>query len=325
MKKWLSAFMMLTLVLVLAACSGDDKKEETEDAAKEDDAKTEEATTIEVTHELDKEPVVVPVNPEKVAVFDLGALDTMQELGLEDHVVGLPQATVPAYLDQFKDEKYKNFGSLKEPVFEEVHAAKPDLIIISARQADMYDEFKEIAPTVYMELDTKNYLESFETNAKLIGQMFDKEAEIDTALEEIEGKVADVKADAEKSEVEALVVLGTEGKVSAYGPASRFGLVHDVLGVTPADDKIESSRHGQSITYEYILETNPDVLYIIDRDAAIGNGASVKESIENDLVKKTNAFKNDKMIYLDGEVWYLASGGLESMNIMVDEVAEGLE
>lgn len=320
MKKFLSLLAVAVLAIVLVAC-GNDEGENATDEGKEDTN----VETVSVTHELDDEAVEVKKNPENVVVFDFGSLDTMAALGLEENIVGLPQATVPAYLKQFKDEKYQNLGSLKEPDFEAIHAAKPELIIISARQAELYDQFKEIAPTIYLNMEYENTLESFESNVHTIAEIFDKEDEAKAELAKVEEKIATVKEKAEASDEKGLIVLGTEGKVSAYGPASRFGLVHDVLGVTPADENIESSRHGQSITYEYILETNPDVLYIIDRDAAIGNGASVKDSIENDLVKKTNAFKNDKMIYLDGEVWYLASGGLESMNIMVDEVAEGLE
>ena len=320
MKKFLSLFAIAVVAIVLVAC-GNDEGKETKDEGKED----KKVETVSIQHELDDKAVEVTKNPKNVVVFDFGSLDTMATLGLEDNIVGLPQATVPTYLKQFKDAKYQNLGSLKEPDFEAIHAAKPELIIISARQADLYDQFKEIAPTIYLNMEYENTLESFESNVHTIAEIFGKEDEAKAELAKVEEKIASVKEKAEASDDKGLIVLGTEGKVSAYGPASRFGLVHDVLGVTPADENIESSRHGQSITYEYILETNPDVLYIIDRDAAIGNGASVKESIENDLVKKTNAFKNDKMIYLDGEVWYLASGGLESMNIMVDEVAEGLE
>lgn len=318
MKKFLTLFLTMSLMFILAACGGD-KEEQTKDSDAAGDSKTDQV--IDVKHELDDQAVPVPANPEKVVVFDLGALDTMDELGLGDKIVGLPQATVPSYLEQYKSSDYENLGSLKEPDFEKVHASKPDLIIISTRQAELYDQFKEIAPTIYLAIDDKDYLNSFEANVETIGKIFNKEEEVKTALKEIEEKVASVQEATAKTEDKGLIVLGTEGKVSAYGPGSRFGLIHDVLGVDPADDKIENSRHGQSITFEYILETNPDMMFIVDRDTAIGQDSSVKESLENEIVQKTNAFQNDKMIYLDGEVWYLAGGGLESMNIMIDEVA----
>ncbi|MEW8986910.1 MAG: ABC transporter substrate-binding protein, partial [Bacillus sp. (in: firmicutes)] len=64
------------------------------------------------------------------------------------------------------------------------------------------------------------------------------------------------------------------------------------------DENLEVSQHGQSITFEYILEKNPDVIFVIDRSAAVGGEVGAKETIENELVKKTNAYKNGKIIYL---------------------------
>ena len=64
--------------------------------------------------------------------------------------------------------------------------------------------------------------------------------------------------------------------MSAYGPNSRFGLVHDVLGYKAVDEKIDVSTHGQNITFEYIVEKNPDVLFVIDRDAASATAQAQK-------------------------------------------------
>ena len=43
----------------------------------------------------------------------------------------------------------------------------------------------------------------------------------------------------------ALIILANEDKISAYGPNSRFGFIHDVLGVQPVDENIEASTHGE--------------------------------------------------------------------------------
>ena len=137
-------------------------------------------------------------------------------------------------------------------------------------------------------------------------------------------KIAAIKEKTDASDAKALIILGNEGKVSAYGSSSRFGIIHDVFGFKAADDKIESSTHGQSITFEYILETNPDVLFVIDRDAAIGGEASAKDSIENELVQKTTAYENDAIYYLDPNYWYLSGGGLLSIKEMIKEIEEAL-
>ncbi|MGV7801923.1 siderophore ABC transporter substrate-binding protein, partial [Mycobacterium kansasii] len=77
-------------------------------------------------------------NPSRVVVFDFGILDSVDKLGIE--VLGVPQANIPSYLSKFEDKKYENVGSLKEPDFEKINSINPDLIIISGRQQDAYEE-----------------------------------------------------------------------------------------------------------------------------------------------------------------------------------------
>lgn len=275
-----------------------------------------------MTHELDANPVVVGKNPETVVVFDFGLLDTFDELGIE--VAGLPQQNIPSYLEKYTDEKYANLGSLKEPDFEAIHALNPDVIFISSRQMDMYDELSEIAPTIYVGIDNENYVESFKNNMNIVADVFSLEEEMGAELEEIDKQIAEINEKVSASEERALIILGTEGKMSAYGPSSRFGVIHDVFGFKAADENIEVSTHGQNISFEYILETNPGILFVVDRDAAIGGDASVKESLENELVQKTDAFKNDKIIYLNADYWYLSGGGLQSVKEMIKEVEAAL-
>lgn len=310
MKKWLLVAFTLMMVAFLAACGSDNAGET--NAAEGD--KTEKIT---VTHELGE--TEVSKNPKKVVVFDFGILDSLDKLGVE--VAGVPQESLPSYLDKYADvEKYENVGTLKEADFEAINAMKPDLIIISGRQASMYEEFAGIAPTIHMGVDTTDYMNSFKENMTLLGDIFGKEDQVKEELATIDKEIEGVKESVSGSDEKALILLANEGKVSAYGQASRFGIIHDVFGVPAADEGIEASTHGQSITFEYIADTNADMMFVIDRNAAVGNDASAKDSLENELVKKTTAYKNDKIIYLDPEFWYLSGGGLQSVSQMVKDI-----
>lgn len=311
MKKWKVLILLSALMIILAACGTKGKQSDENSSGAGENM---EKVTIE--HEYGKPEVVK--NPEKVVVFDFGVLDTLDELGIE--VTGLPQATIPNYLEKYAGSEYANVGSLKEPDFEAIHALNPDVIFISTRQAELYEEFAKIAPTVYVGMDYSNYMESFNKNMDIIAKIFDKKAEMTQELEEINADIETIKEKTNSLDLKTLIIMGSEGKVSAYGPASRFGVIHDVFGFKAADEKIEQSTHGQSINFEYILETNPDLLFVVDRDAAFDSNASVKTAVENDIVKKTNAFKNDKIIYLDAGYWYLSGGGLQSMKKMIESV-----
>lgn len=315
-KRWLPIFVALFTAILLAACGNEDNAKNASSSNPKNDSEE-----ITIKHELGE--TKVKKKPEKVVVFDFGVLDSLDKLGVE--VTGVPQANIPPYLEKYKDSKYENVGGLKEPDFEKISEIAPDLIIISGRQADSYEKFAEIAPTLYMAIDTKNYMDSFANNMKTLGKIFDKEKEVEAELANIHEQIETVKAKAKEIEGKALIVLTTGGKVSAYGPGSRAGIIHDVLGIKPVDANIEVSTHGQSISFEYIAEKNPDYLFVVDRDAVVEGKPSAKQTIENELVKKTNAYKNNRIIYLNPNYWYLSGGGLISVTEMINEVEKGIE
>ncbi|WP_042352546.1 siderophore ABC transporter substrate-binding protein [Bacillus massiliigorillae] len=317
MKKSLLVFLLALFTVVLAACGSNDTSKEDEKTSGDD--KKEEVVTVK--HEYGE--TKVEKNPKKVVVFDFGSLDTMDALGVGDSVVGLPKQNIPSYLSQYDKEEIANAGGLKEPDFEAIKEAEPDLIIISGRQADSYDKFAEIAPTIYQAVDTTDYINSFKKNVETLAEIFGKEDEAKTKLADIDKAIEDTKAKV-PADKKGLIVLSNAKQLSAYGAGSRFGLIHDVLGVTPADKDIKESTHGNDVTAEYVLDKNPDYLFVIDRDAAVGEQSTLKETVQNEIVGKTNAAKNDKIISLDPEIWYLAGGGLESVAQMVKEVSEGI-
>jgi len=252
---------------------------------------------------------VVPQNPQRVVVLDFGVADTLRALGVQDKVVGFPQSSkIPAYLAEFADKKYKNVGDLKEQSLEQINELNPDLIIASKRQEKMLDKFKEIAPVLNVDYDYTNYYPSFQQNVTALGQIFDKE---NVAKEKL---VAQVAKDAQSKT--ALLVLVNESKISAFGDGSRYGMVYQKFGFKPIDDSIKSSTHGQSVGFEYILEKNPDFLLVVDRTAAI----TEKANMDNDIIKQTKAYKDGHIVYLDAANWYLAFGGLESMEIIAQEL-----
>ena len=42
-------------------------------------------------------------------------------------------------------------------------------------------------------------------------------------------------------------------------------------------------------------------------------------------MNKTDVAKNDNIVYLDSAVWYTMTGGIESTNIMIDEIADAIK
>ncbi len=274
---------------------------------------------VKVTHDLGE--VTITDKPESVVVFDFGALDTLDALGVE--VAGVVKASLPSYLSEYNDDKYGDIGGLKEPDLEGIYELEPDLIIISGRQADFYEDLSEIAPTISVAIDNSKYIESIKSNISTLADIFEVEEKANELIAEIDSRAKEVSEEVQREAEgkKSLVILTNDGNISAYGPGSRFALV-DALGFEAVDDTLDNSTHGQSIGYEYISEKNPDYIFVIDRSTAVGTegASSAKQSLENDLVKSTNAYKEGNIIYLDSTYWYLAGGGVNSLQAMIDEV-----
>src|SRR5690625_159065 len=263
----------------------------------------------------------IPKSPERVVIFDLGALDIFDELGLQDRVVGIPKQTIPSYLEKYKNNySIINTGSLVEPNFQQVNEANPDLIIIGTRQEKDFEVYNKVAPTLFYDNDYADYVGSISENLKQIGKIFDLKQEADAIDKEMLQDIQ--RLSAKPHSLKGLFVMYNNGKFSAYGKNSRFGFLHDSFGIPPVSKDIEASRHGLSISSEYIQEMNPEILFVLDRNAAIGEGKIHKSAIENGLIKETSAYKNNRIIYLSPQVWYLAGGGVTSLKMMAKEVEE---
>lgn len=262
----------------------------------------------------------VPLDPERIVVFDMGILDTIRELGLEEKVVGVPKDSLPDYLSAFDNENIENVGTLKEPDFETIHALNPDIVFISGRQQPSMESLAEIASTVLLILDYTDYWSSFESNMQTIGTIFSMENDVEEKLVSLRTDRDELHQLVTNSQLTTLTVLLNVGSLSAYGSQSRFGILNDTFGFQSTDSTIEASTHGQSVSYEYVLNQDPDVLFVIDRTTAFGGAPSQNDLMSNPLIQEITAYQNDHIMYLTPDVWYLSGGGLESVRLMIEEV-----
>lgn len=258
--------------------------------------------------------------PEKIIVLDFATLDILDTLGVP--VAGVPSAVVlPEPLQKYAAADVLKAGTAFEPNYEAINAAKPDLVLVAGRSAPKYDMLKRIAPTIDLTADSADLLGSLEHNTRLLAGLFDKEEVAEAKLQALHASIDELKAKGAQAGP-GLIILTTGGKMSAYGPGSRFGVLHDAFGIAPADANLKTSLHGQAVSFEYILKTNPEWLFVIDRDAAIGReGTSAQRLLDNELVHKTDAWKKGQVVYLDAANWYmLGSAGLTAMQHNVDQL-----
>lgn len=276
------------------------------------------ATEVEVTTATG--PVAVTAQPEKLAVFDLAAADTISALGVT--ISGAPNITPPAYLAPAL-EGVPTVGTLFEPDFEALAAMAPDLIIAGGRSQEQVGPLSAIAPTIDMTITGDDLLREAKDRLTAYGTLFGKEdqaaalgADLDAALSAAQ--------DATKDKGNALVLLTNGGKMSVYGGGSRFGWLHTALNLPEARQGLSTTAsHGDAVSFEYIADANPDWLLVIDRGAAIGqSGEAAAATLDNPLIAGTTAGKNGQIVYLDSGAMYLSAGGVQAMTLLLGQITQ---
>lgn len=310
----LSIAPLLFFSFVLISCSGNNQKNDGSEVTNDE--------KVSIIHSLGT--AEVNKNPQRVVVLDFSALENLDYLGIKP--IAVPKTSLPAHLSKYSDPSIVDVGSITEVNLEKINEAQPDLIIMGQRLLEFYDQLSVIAPVLYpAPVDAGNFVEAFEKNLDDLALLFDKKEEIDEAKAEIRSKIEEMKSITAASDEKALILLHNRGRFSAYGSGSRFGIVHDVLGVSEAAEGLSVHRHGNPVSSEFIQKVNPDIIFIIDRSRVVDNSVTNKQEIENPLIKETNAAKNDKIYYLNPEIWYMAGGGIASVHEMIQEVTDALD
>ncbi|APE42368.1 iron ABC transporter substrate-binding protein [Sulfitobacter alexandrii] len=273
-----------------------------------------------VTVDTYRGPVEVETMPKRIAVLDVAALDTLAALGVTP--AGVIDPIYVTYLGGATKGAEK-VGTLFEPDFEAVAALAPDLIVAGGRSYEAVPDLARIAPTIDMTIWEDVVAQGLDRLAAY-GEIFGKQDEAAALAAGFEEKLAATRA-AVAGKGSALIVMTVGPKVSAYGSGGRFGWLHDALDLPEAVQSVEDATHGKAISFEFIRDADPEILIVVDRQAAIGQGGeAAKATLDNALVRKTRAWKNGPVMYLDSAPLYVAGGGIQSMSITLDQIAAGM-
>ncbi|MGN0319496.1 MAG: siderophore ABC transporter substrate-binding protein [Lachnospira sp.] len=322
MKKITAFLFSMIMILSLAACG---KSVSSDDMS---DKKNEPASIMITSLNAQKKEtqIEVPYNPERIAILDLAALDIIDSLGVGDRVVGMAQTSID-YLEKYSGNKsLKNLGTIKDADIEAVMECEPDIIFIGGRLSASYDMLSEIAPVVYLATDIElGVVESTLKNAKTIAAIFGLEERFQGKMDEFTERIEKLKTFA--SGKSAIVGMTTSGSFNILGDDGRCSIIGNEVGFNNIGAADTTSSHGSEASFETIVAGNPEYIFVMDRDRAIGTAGAqaAEEIVENDLVKTTDAYRNNRIVYLENpNVWYTAEGGIQALDIMLKNLEKGL-
>ena len=162
-------FYWAACAVLLVACSPEPAAEKTVSAA----SQAASASAAMLTVPTARGDAVVPKNPERVAVYDWAALDTLTELG-----VNVGATTAPVRVDYLQPafDKAATVGTLFEPDYEALHCYNPQLVITGGPGAEAYEQLAKKATTIDLTVDNGNIRTSGEKQMETLARIFGKEA-----------------------------------------------------------------------------------------------------------------------------------------------------
>ena len=212
---------------------------------------------------------------------------------------------------QYKDAKVISVGWQGNPDLDKIAELKPDLILMTGEQEDLYDKLSEIAPTVGYQINTDENWDYHETSLK-VAEIFDKRDEMKKDLDRLDAREAvfaeNVKAKFGDQKLMYLRVTDNDIRYYAYG---HFGYLYDTYHFNRAET-FNPDDMFQVIDPDKLKDINPDLL-IVQADS--------QELLDNKLKNSPvwtslKAVQNNKVIYADYSTYMLGFGIVSQEAIM---------
>lgn len=255
--------------------------------------------------------------------FDHGSLDTLDVLGLGDHILAVPKQSLPAYLSDYAGDDYPDAGGLKSPDLEVIRKLQPELVLITGRQGDLFDDVSEDITVVNVGLPEGGFAEGANTRVLELAARFDATEKAKTALDKLWSHVEKQKRSI-GGEPKVLVVTHNDGNYSLR----QEPVVAELLALSSPDvpegteTRTRGTRTFTPLTPDAMTVMKPTAILVVDRSAAIGDKALERKTLIDQL---ENAGMNDpEVTILSPGLWYLSGGGLQSIRLQVDEVLEAI-
>ena len=212
---------------------------------------------------------------------------------------------------QYKYAKVVSVGWQGNPDLDKIAELKPDLILMTGEQEDLYDELSEIAPTVGYQINTDENWDYHETSLK-VAEIFDKRDEMKKDLDRVDAREAvfaeNVKAKFGNQKLMYLRVTDNDIRYYAYG---HFGYLYDTYHFNRAET-FNPDDMFQVIDPDKLKDINPDLLIVqADSQELLDNKLK-----NNPVWSSLKAVQNNKVIYADYSTYMLGFGIVSQEAIM---------
>jgi iron complex transport system substrate-binding protein len=309
---------ILSLMLVACAKPGNDLVEPENNVQVNEPNETNgqandpaEALTVEITDVHGT--VTVPINPKNVVALDNRTFETLSDWGIE--LAAVPKGVMSPDSPYVSDESVLDIGNHREPNLEIIAAVNPELVIIGQRFASFYDDIKKLVPNaavidlnfdVSEEADSpgNNLVNGLKNSTTALGKIFDKNEEAEQMITAFDHAIEEAKSAYNGTDtVMSVIVSGGNIGFSAPFTGRVWGPMYEIFGWVPAleVDGSSSDHQGDEVSVEAIAQSNPDWIFVLDRDAAVSSSTDAVPA--QDVIDHSPALQNTTAV-AEGKIVY---------------------
>lgn len=302
------------LIIVLFGCSNSN-------TVNDNDSNSLMTETITITDSV--EQVEIPKDPQRIVDLS-GNSDILSILGYS--VIGTANSDaydytkLPSYLeDTLKDAKILGY-SLQDTVdIESVLELNPDLIFISKTQEKVYEQLKNISPTVMIELEQIDWKQDLHKLAEILNKQDVANEWISQYEKNAQQKGEEIK-NTYGENTTYLALLASGGQLFVFDAAGIGSILYDDMGLSKPQNLPEQTNISLPvISYEGLSEIDSDYLILVGTDTDIEN---LKQS---PIYQNLRSVKNGNVIELPSSPYFNMGYSCIGRNIFVNEFPSLME
>jgi ABC-type enterochelin transport system, periplasmic component len=276
------------------------------------------ATTVEITDRHGT--VTVPINPKTVVALDNRTYETLADWGIV--LAAAPKNVMPPELSFYiDDDSVQNIGSHNEPNLEIIAAVDPELVIVGQRFGNYYEDIVALVPNavvIDLNIDTsadaetpgENLVNGLKNATLSLGQIFEKNEEAQQLVADFDAAIENAKSAYNGTDtIMTIIVSGGDIRFAAPLSGRVWGPMYEIFDWTSSlyVDGASSDHQGDDISVEAIAQSNPDWVFVLDRDAATAaaDGAvPASDVISNSpALQNITAVTNDQVVYAPNDTY----------------------
>ena len=175
----------------------------------------------------------------------------------------------------------------------------------------------------------ENLVNGLKDSTIALGQIFDKNKEAEQLVADFDQAIAEAKS-AYNGTVTVMSVVVSGGNIGFSAPHSGrvWGPMYEIFGWTPAlkIDGASSDHQGDDVSVEAIAQSNPDWIFVLDRDAAVSSmtdAVPAQDVIDKSpALQKTTAVSKGQIVYAPKDTY--TNESIQTYLELFEELAKAL-